>query len=142
MPKWIFAFLALVVAGAIIHAWTFADCRVMLFGLVLVTKSPLAIAAFALLFGATFWVTAPLTVVFVRRTYGTALLGTVAGMVTMVHHSLGGVGAYVGAASFDATGSYDSAFWVMLLTSMLCIALVHWYKQSCIDLETTPGGKA
>ena len=57
-----------------------------------------------------------------------ALLGTLAGIVTMVHHMFGGLGAYVGALSFDRTGSYDSAFAVMALTSLLSIGLVMMLK--------------
>ena len=98
--------------------------RVALFALVIFSKTPLAISVFALMYGMTFWVTAPLTVVFVRDAYGTALLGTLAGMVTMVHHAFGGLGAYVGALSFDHTGSYDGAFVFMLLTSLISIGLV------------------
>ena len=84
--------------------------RVALFGGILVSQHPGVILAFALLFGATFWVTAPLTIVFVRDGYGTALLGTLAGMVTMVHHMCGGLGAYVGAASFDLARQLRAGF--------------------------------
>ena len=98
--------------------------RVLLFGALLWTEQPALIMVLALLFGATFWVTAPLTVVFVRDGYGTALLGTLAGSVTMVHHACGGLGAYLGALSFDRTGTYDSAFVLMLVTSLLAAALL------------------
>ena len=98
--------------------------RVVLFAMVIFSKSPIAIGVFAMLYGLTFWITAPLTVVFVRDIYGTAMLGTLAGMVTMVHHAFGGIGAYVGAYSFDLTGSYDSGFAFMVLTSAVAIVLV------------------
>jgi hypothetical protein len=32
-------------------------------------------------------------------------------------------GAYVGAAAFDATGSYDRAFWAMLVLSLVAAGL-------------------
>ena len=48
--------------------------------------------------------------VFVRESFGTRNLGALAGLITMVHQIFGGVGAYAGAAIFDATGGYDAAF--------------------------------
>jgi predicted MFS family arabinose efflux permease len=98
--------------------------RIALFGAILVSQHTAVILVVALLFGATFWITAPLTVVFVRDGYGTALLGTLAGMVTMVHHACGGLGAYVGAASFDLAGGYGPAFAIMLATSALALVLI------------------
>jgi nitrate/nitrite transporter NarK len=68
-------------------------------------------------------VTAPLTVLFVRESFGTRHLGALTGLITMVHQVFGGVGAYGGALVFDATGSYDAAFWVMLASSVVALAL-------------------
>ena len=59
--------------------------RIGIFALVMATATPFAIGLFALLYGATFWITAPLTVVFVRDAFGLARLGTLSGTVTMVH---------------------------------------------------------
>ena len=84
--------------------------RIVVFGWIAIDQSPLSIAVFALVFGATFLVTAPLTVVFVRESFGTKNLGALAGLITMVHQIFGGLGAYAGAAIFDATGGYDAAF--------------------------------
>ena len=81
-----------------------------MFGWIAIDQSPLSIAVFALVFGATFLVTAPLTVVFVRESFGTRNLGALAGLITMTHQIFGGVGAYAGAAIFDATGGYEAAF--------------------------------
>jgi predicted MFS family arabinose efflux permease len=41
----------------------------------------------------------------------------------MVHHICGGLGAYLGAAVFDATGGYDRAFAVMMASSVIALAL-------------------
>jgi hypothetical protein len=76
---------------------------------------------FALVFGATFLVTAPLTIVFVRENFGMRNLGALAGLITMVHQVFGGIGAYAGAAIFDATGAYDAAFVVMLISAVLAL---------------------
>jgi predicted MFS family arabinose efflux permease len=97
--------------------------RVAVFGLLAVDQSTLSVAAFALVFGATFLVTAPLTVVFVLQSFGLRHLGALSGLITMVHQIFGGLGAYLGAALFDATHSYDAAFLVMLIMSLLALVL-------------------
>jgi len=97
--------------------------RIAVFGLIVVDQSPLSIAIFALAFGATFLVTAPMTVLFVRDCFGTRNLGALSGFITMVHQIFGGLGAYGGALAFDATGSYDPAFIVMLAASAAALAL-------------------
>ncbi|MYZ49740.1 MFS transporter [Propylenella binzhouense] len=97
--------------------------RLAVFALVAVDQSPFAIAVFALVFGMTFLVIAPLTVLFVRDGFGLAHLGALTGLITMVHHVCGGLGAYLGAALFDATGSYDPAFRIVLALSVLGLLL-------------------
>lgn len=97
--------------------------RVAVFTLLLFDQSVAAVTVFALVFGATFLVTAPLTVVFVTTNFGARNLGTLAGLITMVHQVSGGIGAYFGAASFDATKNYDGAVWLMLALSLLALVL-------------------
>lgn len=97
--------------------------RVAVFALIMADQSPLSVAIFALVFGLTFMVTAPLTVVFVKESFGTRHLGTLTGLVTMVHHVCGGLGAYLGAAVFDATGTYDAAFVIMGISSFIAVGL-------------------
>lgn len=41
----------------------------------------------------------------------------------MVHHTFGGLGAYLGAATFDRFGGYDPAFVVMAVSNVLALAL-------------------
>ena len=93
--------------------------RVATFALVLVDQSPLSIAVFALVFGFTFLMTAPLLVIFVRQAFGTANLGAITGLIVMIHHMCGGLGAWIGAALFDTSGTYDGAFIVMASASVL-----------------------
>ncbi len=97
--------------------------RIAVFGLIAIDQSVLSISIFALVFGATFLVTAPLAVLFVRDSFGTKHLGALTGLITMVHQTFGGIGAYGGALVFDSTGSYDAAFMVMLVASALALAL-------------------
>ncbi len=99
--------------------------RIAIFTLILTSQDTVSVAVFALLFGVTFWMTAPLTVIFARSAFGMAHLGAVSGIIVMVHHMCGGLGAYVGAALFDANGDYDVAFMVMLGLSVVA-ALFAW----------------
>lgn len=101
-------------------ALTFA-ARVAVFALVMVDQSTLSVVIFALVFGATFLVTAPLTVVFAVENFGTRHLGALTGLITMVHHIFGGLGAYFGAALFDATGNYNAAFATMFAVSLAAL---------------------
>jgi len=97
--------------------------RLAAFALIVVDQSPIAIASFALLFGFTFLMTAPLLVVFARQAFGEVNLGTITGLIVMVHHMCGGLGAWIGAAIFDARGDYDIAF-VAMFASCLLAALM------------------
>ena len=97
--------------------------RIAVFALILVDQDTPAVAAFALLYGSTFLVTAPLAVIFIREAFGNAHLGALTGLLTMVHHISGGIGAYAGAVLFDAEGSYDTAFAIMLALSLVAAAL-------------------
>lgn len=105
--------------------------RVAVFALILIDQSPLSVAVFALVFGLTFMVTAPLTVVFVKQSFGSRHLGTLTGLITMVHQVFGGLGAYFGAAVFDATGTYNIAFVLIGVVSLIAVgltALLRSYK--------------
>ena len=97
--------------------------RVGVFVLISLDQSAASVAVFALIFGATFLTTAPLTVVFVRDSFGIKNLGALTGLITMVHHICGGLGAYLGARIFDATNRYDDAFAVMLASSVIGLVL-------------------
>ena len=103
--------------------------RVAVFALVLVDQSAVSVAVFALVFGATFLVTAPLTVVFVSESFGSRHLGALTGLITMVHQIFGGIGAYLGAVVFDATGTYDIAFATMFAVSLLAGLLTLLLRQ-------------
>jgi predicted MFS family arabinose efflux permease len=114
-------------------AWPTAACfvaRIVVFAWIALDQSALSIAVFALTYGATFLVTAPLTVIFVRESFGTRNLGGLAGFITMAHQIFGGLGAYAGAATFDATGGYDAAFLLMLVSSVVALALVTMLRRA------------
>ena len=97
--------------------------RIGIFALILPLQSTPAILAFGLLYGFTFLITAPLTVVFLGNIYGPLRLGTLTGTVSMIHQITGGLGALAGGWIYDMTGSYNMAFALMLALSLAATAL-------------------
>ena len=97
--------------------------RIGIFALIIAVQNTPVILVFALLYGFTFLMTAPLTVIFSREIFGATRLGTVSGVISMVHQIFGGLGALVGALIFDYRGSYDSALVLMLALSIAATAL-------------------
>ena len=93
--------------------------RIGIFALVVWSQAHPAVMVFALLYGFTFLMTAPLTVIFSGNIFGSARLGRVSGTISGIHQISGGLGALVGALSFDIWGSYDRAFLLMLALSVL-----------------------
>ena len=97
--------------------------RIGIFALILLAQNTPAILAFGLLYGFTFLITAPLTVVFLGNIYGPHRLGTLTGTVSMIHQIMGGLGALAGGWIFDVAGSYNPAFVLMLALSLAATAL-------------------
>lgn len=101
--------------------------RIATFSLIIYDTSAVSITLFALVYGVTFWMTAPLGVVFARNSFGVAHLGAISGLIVMLHHMCGGGGAYFGAVIFDRDGTYNTAFALMLILSIVgaaaCILL-------------------
>ncbi len=97
--------------------------RIGIFALIIAVQNTPAILVFSLLYGFTFLMTAPLTVIFSREIFGPTRLGTVSGTISMVHQIFGGVGALAGALIFDHWGSYDGAFILMLALSIGATAI-------------------
>jgi predicted MFS family arabinose efflux permease len=101
--------------------------RIAAFGLVLIDSSTVSVAVFALAFGLTFFMSAPPTVLFVRESFGMRHLGALTGLITMLHHAMGGLGAWLGALAFDKSGSYAPAFFAMLVATLGATALTLIY---------------
>ena len=97
--------------------------RMFIFAFIIFDQSTASIFVFGLLYGLTFLITAPLTVVFVGNIFGTARLGTLAGSISMAHQFAGGAGAFVGAWIFDNRGSYDDMFRLLLILSVAAAVL-------------------
>ena len=97
--------------------------RIGIFSLIIAVQNTPVILVFSLLYGFTFLMTAPLTVIFSREIFGPVRLGTVSGTISMVHQMFGGLGALAGALIFDHWGSYYGAFVLMLGLSIGATAL-------------------
>ena len=115
--------------------------RIGIFALIMPFQGTPAILAFGLLYGFTFLITAPLTVVFLSNIYGPNRLGTLTGTVSMIHQIMGGLGALAGGWIYDMTGAYDSAFVLMLALSLAATALTFSVREP-LRGHRTPLGAA
>ncbi len=95
--------------------------RIVLFAILFSFKSTASFWVFALGFGFTLLVTAPLTPTLLGKLYGVTHLGFISGFITMVHTFGGGVWAYAGGVIFDRTGDYDLA--LIISAGMAALAL-------------------
>ncbi len=96
--------------------------RVFAFLLVIGYQNLVSFYVFALVFGFTFLVTAPLTPTLVGRLYGFSHVGVLSGFITTIHHLGGGVAAWGGGVLFDLTGSYQTV--LIISAVMAAIAAV------------------
>ena len=115
--------------------------RIGIFAFIIYFQNTPSILIFALLYGFTFLITAPLTIVFVGNIFGTARLGTISGVINMSHQISGGLGAFVGAFIFDTWGSYDRAFVLMLGLSLVAFVgslLVREKPISSLTVQAKP----
>lgn len=96
--------------------------RLVLFILIISHQSLYSFYIFAVMFGFTFLITAPLTTTLVGKLYGFSHIGLISGFITMIHHMGGGLWAYIGGWSFDMSGSYKWSF--IASAVMACIALI------------------
>ncbi len=86
-------------------------------------KNVTSLYVYALLFGFTQLVTAPLAPMLMGKLYGFRYIGVLSGVVNTVHFLGGGFWAYGTGLIFDRTGSYQSAFAlsaIMAITAVLC----------------------
>jgi MFS family permease len=90
--------------------------RVFAFLLVIAYQNLTSFYVFALVFGFSYLVTAPLTPTLVGRLYGFSHVGVLSGFITTVHHLGGGFAAWGGGVLFDMTGSYQA---VLVISAIL-----------------------
>jgi MFS family permease len=93
--------------------------RLLLFLMLLKYRNPLSFYIFAVGFGFTWLITAPLTATLAGRLYGFAHLGLISGFVTTIHHLGGGFWAFMGGLIFDKTGNYQIIFVISAVFSVI-----------------------
>tara|TARA_Y100000590_G_scaffold305152_1_gene344177 strand:- start:2170 stop:3426 length:1257 start_codon:yes stop_codon:yes gene_type:complete len=97
--------------------------RTVIFAIIIYYQNTSTIVVFSLFYGSTFLITAPLVAIYAKQVFGSKLMGLTGGIIIMIHQLLGGLGAVFGAVIFDSLGSYDLAFIVSLVTSILAILI-------------------
>ncbi|MGD1972380.1 MAG: MFS transporter [Desulfobacterales bacterium] len=95
--------------------------RLILFLMILKYPSPITFFIFAIGFGFTLLITAPLTTTLVGRLYGFTHVGLISGFITTIHHLGGGFWAFMGGAIFDRTGSYQITFTLSAFLAFIAI---------------------
>jgi MFS family permease len=95
--------------------------RFLLYLFIFRFKNVPSLYAFALLFGFTHLVTAPLAPMLMGRLYGFGHIGILTGVVNTVHFLGGGFWPYVTGLIFDSTGDYQLAF---MLSAAISLAAV------------------
>jgi MFS family permease len=95
--------------------------RFFLFFLILKYQDFLSFYIFALAFGFTSLITAPLTPTLLGRLYGLSHIGLLTGFIITIHHLAGGFWAYLGGLIFDKTGSYSLIFLLSLIMALMAI---------------------
>ncbi|MBI2880244.1 MAG: MFS transporter [Candidatus Tectomicrobia bacterium] len=85
------------------------------------------LAAFIVAYGFFYFASTPMTSAAAADIFGPERLGTLYGYIVAAHGLGALAGPYVAGALFDATGSYQAAFWTtggLLLAAALCCALI------------------
>ena len=120
--------------GAVLPTLICFALRIVVFALVIMVPTQATILLFALCYGITFWITAPLTVVFIQKYFGRENLGVLTGIVIMIHQAAGGAGAYSGGAVYDAFGDYHNIFvWMFVLSIVAFLLTWQIRRKEAID---------
>ena len=91
----------------------------------LLPLSDLTVLLFASAIGFLWLGTVPLTSGLVAQIFGPRYLGTLFGIVFLSHQLGAFLGVWLGGYLFDATGSYDVVWWLVVALS-LAAAILHW----------------
>jgi MFS family permease len=103
--------------------------RTIIFIMIYRYQTLLSYYIFAVAFGFTMLITAPITTTLVGRLYGFTYIGVITGFITTVHHFSGGLWAYLGGVIYDGFGSYRSAFAVSAVMAMIASACALLIKE-------------
>ncbi len=121
-----------VIGNKIPMAFAFA-VRLLLFVLILNWHSSVAFYVFAVGFGITFLITAPITPTLLGKLYGLTHIGVTMGFVMTFHHLAGGLWTYVGGEIYDRTGSYDLMFLIFACLAAVALTCVCYIKDEHHD---------
>jgi len=103
--------------------------RVLLFVMLIQYKSEMSFYVFALAFGFTHLITAPLTPILIGRLYGFTYLGVLTGFINTVHFLGAGFWPYLAGVIFDRTGSYQLAFILSAIMAGTAVAAMLLVKE-------------
>lgn len=92
---------------------------------ILLPPSTISTLIFAAVIGFTWLGTVPVTSGLVAQIFGARYLGTLVGVVFLMHQIGSFLGAWLGGLAFEATGSYDLVWWSVVLLGIVA-ALLHW----------------
>jgi MFS family permease len=95
--------------------------RLALYALILRFKAVWSFYVFALLFGLTHLITAPLTPVLIGRMFGNSHLGVLSGFVNTIHFLGGGLWVSLAGELFDRTGSYQLIFQISAVAALVAV---------------------
>jgi MFS family permease len=95
--------------------------RLVLFVMILFVKNTATFYVFALIFGFTMLITAPITTTLLAKLYGLSSIGLISGVVTTIHHLSGGIWIWLGGAAFDRFGNYDAIFGLYAGSSAIAV---------------------
>ena len=95
--------------------------RVILFLIIINYKNVTSFYVFAIGFGFTLSITAPITTILVGRMFGFSNVGLISGFIATIHHLSGGAWAYMGGVFFDRTGNYQSIFFISMIMAAIAV---------------------
>lgn len=100
--------------------------------LLMVPASPVLMLGFAIAMGASFMATLPPTAQLVARQHGVERLGTLFGVVMLVHQAGSFAGIWSGGWAAQATGS-DQLLWCVEAALALCAAALLWPRRAPVQ---------
>jgi MFS family permease len=103
--------------------------RICLYMLILRYKSAMSFYVFALAFGFTHLITAPLTPMLIGKLFGTAHLGAITGLINAAHFLGGGFWAFMAGLIFDRTGNYQLTFMLSALLAFVAVVSMVFVRE-------------
>jgi predicted MFS family arabinose efflux permease len=103
--------------------WLYLARAVVILAFVLAPKTPAVVYLFAAAMGLLWLGTVPLTNGLVAQIYGTRYVSMLSGIVFLGHQLGSFLGAWLGGYIFDASGSYDTVWWLAILLGVSAAAL-------------------